>query len=839
MKSSRLLIASLACLLVVMGWCVQARAQAQWTVMVYMVADNNLELAGINDFLEIAQVGSDNNLNIIVQFDRAVGYDTSYGDWTTCKRFRITQGMTPTAENALMDLGEVNMGDPNTLIDFINWATAAYPAQRYALVIWNHGDGWKKLQSLYQALPLANTVVQKEAIQRQIIELQTVGEKAVGPDEGNNNDVLTTAELKSALNAVAVKPHYLGFDACLEGMLEVAYAVKDTGSEVMVASEETEYLAGWPWNTVLAGLKANPSWTPAQFASWTVDKYYEAALPANALTMAAVYLNQISILASRVSDLANALIYHWDDDQNVGKAAAQAVKNQMAATVFTEKHGTGYPGAHGLSIYFPRLSSELDKYNYSKTDFAAGTEWYIFLLYYCQTLSQSGTGNWVTDARTQSQQFDDQTYVDLYDFCDKLQQSYLTLWEALDCPLLSWSTGGTGDLPGFIGQKTTFLIGGDAAQSLDIVDNQNVWLRATVTGPGRVYFYWKVSSEANFDWLEFYIDGVLQNRISGEVDWNLQTFTTPAGQHTLEWRYSKDGSISHGYDCSWVDGVLYSIDFNTALDNSDLTFSSGGYAGWVGQDRTYLLGGSAAQNQPIPDGQNSWLQTSVTGPGTLSFHWKVSSEANFDFLAIYLDDNWLSAISGDVWKWTYKEITIPTGAHTVQWRYQKDGSVSKGEDCGWVDYVRFLPLAITSLQEALDNYALTFASGGNTSWFGQGLTYYYGTSAAQSGTIGNSQKSYFETTVTGPGNLSFYWKVSSEGSFDFLRFLVNGAIQDGISGEVGWTKKSIILPAGNHLLRWEYAKDSSNIGGDDHGWVDKVVYIRRVGAIPCLGLLLD
>lgn len=129
-------------ILFILGLCFQAQA-AKWTFMVYMIGDNNIELSAINDFLEMAAVGSNNDVRIVVQFDRSSAHDTSYGDWTTTKRFYITSGMTPTAANALMDLGEVNMADPNSLRAFINWSTSSYPADRYALVLWAHGNGWR------------------------------------------------------------------------------------------------------------------------------------------------------------------------------------------------------------------------------------------------------------------------------------------------------------------------------------------------------------------------------------------------------------------------------------------------------------------------------------------------------------------------------------------------------------------------------------------------------------------------------------------------------------------------------------------------------------------------
>src|SRR3990170_7245992 len=117
-------------------------AVADWTFLIYLDADNNLESVGILDFLEMASVGSSAQVNIIVQFDRSVGFDTLFGDWATVKRFRVTQGITPTPANALVDLGELDMADPATLVDFVSWGVATYPARHYFLDLWDHGFGW-------------------------------------------------------------------------------------------------------------------------------------------------------------------------------------------------------------------------------------------------------------------------------------------------------------------------------------------------------------------------------------------------------------------------------------------------------------------------------------------------------------------------------------------------------------------------------------------------------------------------------------------------------------------------------------------------------------------------
>ncbi len=128
-----------------------------------------------------------------------------------------------------------------------------------------------------------------------------------------------------------------------------------------------------------------------------------------------------------------------------------------------------------------------------------------------------------------------------------------SLSEALDTAL-SFATGGSAD---WFAQTTMTRYDGDAAQSGDISRNQNSWMQTTVNGTGTVKFYWKVSSEEDFDFLEFYIDGSLQENISGlEDDWEQQTYTiSTSGSHTLEWRYMKDGSGDSGSDCGWVDKV--------------------------------------------------------------------------------------------------------------------------------------------------------------------------------------------------------------------------------------------------------------------------------------------
>ncbi len=129
------------------------------------------------------------------------------------------------------------------------------------------------------------------------------------------------------------------------------------------------------------------------------------------------------------------------------------------------------------------------------------------------------------------------------------------LTQALDTSL-DFATGGRAD---WFAQTTTSRYDGDAAQSGDISHRQDSWMQTTVNGAGTVKFYWKVSSEEDYDFLEFYIDGSLQDRISGLVNWEQKTYTiSTTRSHTLEWRYMKDGSGNVGSDCGWVDKVEWS-----------------------------------------------------------------------------------------------------------------------------------------------------------------------------------------------------------------------------------------------------------------------------------------
>lgn len=366
-------------------------ASAQWTFMVYLDADNNLEYDGIDDFKEMASVGSSAALNIVVQMDRTPGYSSDYGNWTDTRRFFIHKNDTPSS-TPIQNLGEQNMGDPNVLRDFVEWAISNYPAEHYALVIWNHGGGWRDMQL---------RLMEKVKVSRSRGAEDWASSRTVASDS-TNADELYMKEVQTALEAAKtgiqermnkqVKLDVIGFDACLMGMVEVAYALRNVANYV-VGSEELEPGAGWPYNTILSDVMSNPSLTPKDLASTIVTRYtssYSSDVTLSAVDVAALdnlaqNIDAFTIVATSEWDRfklarANAMQYHvagfpttwgtdlWDFADRASaqvtsttvKNAAGNLKTAIDSFVVKESHSPNMAGSHGVAIYFPKTKSDFD-----------------------------------------------------------------------------------------------------------------------------------------------------------------------------------------------------------------------------------------------------------------------------------------------------------------------------------------------------------------------------------------------------------------------------------------------------------------------------------------------
>jgi hypothetical protein len=365
-----------------------AYAISNWTIMIYLDADNDLEEDGIDDFLEIAATGSDEHINYVVQMDRIDGHSNSYDNWTDCKRFYIEKNMTPESQNAVESLGEVNMGDPDTLTNFIQWSMTNYPAQQYALILWDHGDGWERRRT-------------KSSVLKGICFDDTSG----------FNGNLSMLDIKQVLVDLPKKPDLVGFDACLMGMIENAYMLKLAGIKVMVGSEETEPAAGWPYDTISQGLQSNPDWQPSQLGEWIVEQYYLSYNREE--TQSAIDLTKIDPLISSLKTFATSLRTSWQDDMNAIVTASQSLCTRIEDAVISTQNGDNYRKAGGLSVYFP---TNYYNSNYDQTDLAKNTPWNEFLADYRETMSSS----WIATVRNQTLYFYEPDYIDLHHFASLL-----------------------------------------------------------------------------------------------------------------------------------------------------------------------------------------------------------------------------------------------------------------------------------------------------------------------------------------------------------------------------------------------------------------------------------
>jgi M6 family metalloprotease-like protein len=137
-----------------------------------------------------------------------------------------------------------------------------------------------------------------------------------------------------------------------------------------------------------------------------------------------------------------------------------------------------------------------------------------------------------------------------------------SLKESVDSDL-NWTAGGDlngGKTTDWISETGVTQDGLDSAQAGFINNNQMTWIQTTVTGPGTLSFWWKVSSELDKDKLIFCVDGINQTSISGLVDWNQLNYKIGSGLHTLTWTYIKDGSGFDGNDTGWLDDVNWVLD---------------------------------------------------------------------------------------------------------------------------------------------------------------------------------------------------------------------------------------------------------------------------------------
>jgi len=209
---------------------------------------------------------------------------------------------------------------------------------------------------------------------------------------------------------------------------------------------------------------------------------------------------------------------------------------------------------------------------------------------------------------------------------------------------------------------------------------------------------------------------------------------------------------------------------------------------------------SSPASQTVWEGSNAVFSVVVSGTSPFAFQWLFNGQA----------------LTGE----TGSTLVLSNVTETQSGNYSVVATNFAGAKASQVAV-----LNVHSWGDVLNTPGLGWNTGGAAPWYFQTNVTHDGAESAQSGTISDNTNSFIETTVTGPGELSFWWKVSSESGSDFLNFRVNGTIQASISGDVDWVRQTNFLPRGTVTLRWEYAKDFSSAEGLDAGWLDQVEYV--------------
>jgi hypothetical protein len=367
--------------------------KARWSFLVFMNGDNDLEPYVTHDLNELEQVGSGDGVNVVVQADRIKGHSNDDGDWTNTRRYYITHDddTNNVTSKVVEDLGELDMGDPAVLSDFLIWAHKNYPAERVALSMWNHGNSWRS------NLPKIT--------------------RSISSDSTSNSEIMIArGDLNHGLAAIVAARGPLdlvAFDACLMGSWEVAhslqgYALNMAGSETLVGGE------GYLYANALSllrdvGADADGATLADEMARSTVQGAKEWTHSAIDITSLGPITSAIDALATQVlsnHSLKDPLLSareqargadadwkNWYLDLNdLGTALAtskvpqlqasgQAIQEGIDAAVISVYGNSPYDWTGGMTIWFDYDSGESHLTEYAQGTWAKDTSWDDLLMW--------------------------------------------------------------------------------------------------------------------------------------------------------------------------------------------------------------------------------------------------------------------------------------------------------------------------------------------------------------------------------------------------------------------------------------------------------------------------
>jgi len=368
------------------------------TVMVYLCA-TDLEAQGgmaTADLNEMLHAAISDKVRIIVETGGAQQWQNSVISSRTNQRYLLTnKGLVPLEKN----LGKRSMVDPATLADFIRYSTAKYPADRYMLVMWDHGGG---------------------------------SVSGYGYDQLFPNDGMTIDEIKTGLERGGCSFDLIGFDACLMATLETAMALEPY-ADYMVASEETEPGIGWYYTNWITALSRNTSIPTTDLGKILIDDYVKevrAKTPRSQATLSLIDLAELkgtvpaalAGFATATTELIDAEDYQVVADaragakefspasrlnqvdlihfaENVGTSESKALAEALRGCVKYNRTSANISNANGLSVYFPYGGlSQMDAMTATYDEIGMGDEYSEFVRSFASVTAggqvvSSGSGN--------------------------------------------------------------------------------------------------------------------------------------------------------------------------------------------------------------------------------------------------------------------------------------------------------------------------------------------------------------------------------------------------------------------------------------------------------------
>jgi hypothetical protein len=284
---------------------------AEWTVMVFMNAKNSLECFGLQNFAQMAAIGSNHKVNMLVEFGRPKIHQNCGNSpelWSGVRRYRVTAGMKATSQASIqqfrvLDGPKADMGNEANLSEFIGWSMKNYEAKHYMLVIWNHGQGFRLLLKDASSVRLGTSSAITAAPTGARAKIFG-GVRSVSFDDDSGKH-LFNSDITKALQGNAKQPiDVLGFDACLMSMIETAYQMKSVARH-MIGSEETEPGSGWNYTTLLQSLESqDPTFDSI---AKDLEATYQKENADQHATLSALNLDRMDELAKAVSAWAAAL----------------------------------------------------------------------------------------------------------------------------------------------------------------------------------------------------------------------------------------------------------------------------------------------------------------------------------------------------------------------------------------------------------------------------------------------------------------------------------------------------------------------------------------------------